>query len=607
MDTGLPTVVWRLCLGLGVAVTPAILAGVLGGCAWVRVLVPPLHSWLGFVVFAVGHWVAPRHSWLGFWGVCGCVRAPPVPRRSWLRCVVWVCVLGLGFRLRPVTPGWGVGVGVCLCERYARTPPLLAGVCGVGVCVWVGVSAVPRHSWLGCRGVPLFVCVLRLYPATPDWGVRCGCVCLSPGLGCDPPLLAASLGCMCFCVRAPPVPRHSWLRCAVWVWVLGLGFLLGPRNFLARVLGCVCVCVLARLVPRHSWLGRAVWLCAWAQASAAPRHCWLGCWGMCVFVCALRLYPATPGLVVRCCCLLGLQLRLRPATPGWGVRVCVCLCACSASTLPLLAGVCGEGVCVWAPASATLRHSWLACWGVCVFMCVLRMYPPLLARACGAGVCAGPGLRLRPATPGWGVGVCLCLCAFSACTPPICLGCAVWVGVSGLGFRLRPATPGPGCWGVCVFVCVLRLYPAIPGWVVCVCVCGFVFRVPSALFWFLCRGAWPLACATFLSRRLLVGLSVVWGYAGVAVGGVSPPPSPSGFLFRGAGGEGAVFGPVVLWLRGVRRCLSWSCDSWSPSPLPLLLALRLWLFVFFFGSRWGVANFGRAVPGVLSGGPVGGA
>ena len=81
MDTGFPTVVWRLCLGLGFAVTPPILAGVLRWCVLVRVLILPHHFWLGFVVCAVGldFWLAPCHSWVEFWGVSGCVRAPPVP------------------------------------------------------------------------------------------------------------------------------------------------------------------------------------------------------------------------------------------------------------------------------------------------------------------------------------------------------------------------------------------------------------------------------------------------------------------------------------------------------------------------------------------------
>ena len=128
---------------------------------------------------------------------------------------VWVrVVFGLGFRLRPATPGRGVGVCVCLCARSACTPPLLAGVCGVGVCAWARVSAALRHSWLGCWGVRVLVRPLRLYPATPGWGVRRGCVCFGLGFGCAPPLLTGVLGCLCVRVCTPLVPRPSWLGCA---------------------------------------------------------------------------------------------------------------------------------------------------------------------------------------------------------------------------------------------------------------------------------------------------------------------------------------------------------------------------------------------------------
>ena len=113
MDTGIPTVVWRLCFGLGFAVPLPILAGVLGGCAWVRAS------------------AAPRHSWLGCCGVC-----------------VFVCVL----RLYPATPGW---------------------VRGVNVCAFARLSAASRLSWQGCLVVCVcvLVCVLepgfQLRAATP--------------------------------------------------------------------------------------------------------------------------------------------------------------------------------------------------------------------------------------------------------------------------------------------------------------------------------------------------------------------------------------------------------------------------------------------------------
>ena len=140
MDTGFLTVVWCLCLGLGFAVAPPVLARVLGVCVWVRVFVSPHHSWLAFGVCAVGVWfcLAAWHSWLGLWVVCICVCAPHVPRGFWLGCAVWVCVLGFRFRLRAAILG-----------------------CGFGLCV--------------------LLCDLCLDPANPGPGVRCGWVCLGSG------------------------------------------------------------------------------------------------------------------------------------------------------------------------------------------------------------------------------------------------------------------------------------------------------------------------------------------------------------------------------------------------------------------------------------------
>ena len=129
-----------LCLGSGLGCVPPLLAGVSGF-------------------------------------VSACVRAPLAPRHSCLGCAVWVWVFELGSRLRPATPGWGVVVCVFVCV-LPLSPPLLAGARGVGVCVLVRGSAAPRHSWLGCWGVCVMVWALPLYPATPGWGLRCGCVCL---------------------------------------------------------------------------------------------------------------------------------------------------------------------------------------------------------------------------------------------------------------------------------------------------------------------------------------------------------------------------------------------------------------------------------------------
>ena len=141
---------------------------------------------------------------------------------------------------KPSRPLSKRGVCVFLCACSACTPTLLAWVCGVGVHAWARVWAAPSHSWLGRQGVCVFVCALRLYPATPSWGVWCGCVCLGPGLGCAPPLLAGVLGCVCGCVRALLVPRHSWL----WFVVCGfhVAWHLSPCRGSLRVVRAARVC-----------------------------------------------------------------------------------------------------------------------------------------------------------------------------------------------------------------------------------------------------------------------------------------------------------------------------------------------------------------------------
>ena len=492
------------------ACSAPLLAGVcgVGVCAWVPGL------------------AAPRHSWLRCWGVRVYVRALLVPRHSWLGCAAWVCLLGLALRLRTATPGWGVGVCVCWCARSARTPPLLARVCCVGACAWARVSAaprlswlgcwgvcvraplVPRHSWLGCSGVRVcvlarvsaaprhsllgfwgvrvFVSALRLYPATPGRSVRPACVCLGLGFGGAPPLLAGVLACVCAAVRVPLEPRQSWLvcwgvcvlGCALRVYsaspgrsvrrrcvCLGSGFG-GAPPLLAAVLGCACAGVRAPLVPRDSWLECAAWLCVLGPwVSAAPRHSWLGCQGVCVLLCTLRFQPPTPGRDPRC----------------W----CVCLgsrCGCA-------------------------RHSPPGCLGVCVVVCALRFYlatPGLgVWRGC---VCSGSGFGCSlPLLAGllWSLYV-------SVRVPVVphhsWRGCAVLVGVLGSWLQLRPATLG---WGVRVCACALCLYPSTSRWaVLCGCICfRSVFGCARPLL------AGVLGCVCERSARTPPFLAVVLGCA----------------------------------------------------------------------------------------------
>ena len=442
----------RVCSGSGFGCTPPLPAGVLGcACLCVRsACIRPLLA--GVCGVGVGAWA----------------RVSAAPRHSWLGCVVWVCVLGPGFGLYPATPGWVLGCA-CLCARSACTPPLVAGVCHVGVCAWARVWAAPRHSWLGCWGVYVLVCALRLYPATPGWGVRCWCVCLGSGFGCAPPLLVGVLGCVCACVRAPLVPRHSWLRCAVWACVLALGFRLGPGSLGWGVWMCVLVCHL-RLYPAiPGWAVRA-----WAQISAAPRHLWLGCWGVRVCV---RAPPV-------------------PRHPGWGVRGWAwVLVAPRHSWL----GCWGLRVCV--PSPLVPRHSWLGC-AVWVRVLGLRFWLPPASPGWGVlplcvFVCA---LRLFPASSGWGVRCgCVCLGSGSGCTPPL----LAWV--CGARVRCCLATVLVPWFVACCARCpVLRHPVAVVAWHLSLVVAG---GVPLWRAWWPRLGAPRLVqsnlsrCSSQLSRR----------------------------------------------------------------------------------------------------------
>ena len=205
--------------------------------------------------------------------VCVCVPAPLVSCYSWLGCPLWGCVLGLQYWLRPYNPGWGIGVCECSCGRFACTPPLLAGMCGVGVCAWAQVSAALRHFQLGCWNVCVFVWALRLYPATCSWGVLCRCVCLGSGFGCAPSLLAGVP--VCVCGRALLVPRPFWSGPAVCGLVVTWHVFLCRRLWhvvrAAPVSGtrwpllfgtCPCALVVSGGVP----LWRAWWPCV-----GAPR------------------------------------------------------------------------------------------------------------------------------------------------------------------------------------------------------------------------------------------------------------------------------------------------------------------------------------------------
>ena len=165
VNTGFPTVVRRLCLGPGcgwvwVLLTPPVLARVLGGCVSARFVVLSLFCRL-FVVFVVGLRFRPAYG---------------------------TCVVACALRLPPALSGSGVR-----CGRAC----------------WAWVSAVPRPSWLGCRGV-FFALIIFLLCGVGCWAS------LSRALWpLSPHPLSFGLGCWLFvffsvCVCMFRCPFSRW-------------------------------------------------------------------------------------------------------------------------------------------------------------------------------------------------------------------------------------------------------------------------------------------------------------------------------------------------------------------------------------------------------------
>ena len=298
--------------------------------------------------------------------VCALRRYPANP--AWGS---WCVCLGLRFGFHLANPGWGVGVCVFVCAF--RLHPANPGWDVWCACVCLGcILAAPRHSWLRCWGAS--VCLHTLFVPRQTW---LGIMVLVFWVWFWGPPCQCWLGCwhVCVCVCTSPAPCNSLLGCVVWVCVLLFEFRLRPA-IPGWGLG-VCVCVRAPLVPRHSSLGFMV--CAWVWVVAFPQLILVGCRD--VFVC-VRAPPAPRQSLLGCAvqvCVFGLWFRVRPAILGWGVWVCLVLCAlCLHLASP--AGVCRACVSVW----------------------VLAFTPPIQA---------GPLGRV-------------CLCARSACTPPVLAGCS---------------------------------------------------------------------------------------------------------------------------------------------------------------------------------------
>ena len=274
--------------------SPPLLAGVRQPRRW-----PFLWGWPGgFLVVCV--LVARRvRTWCPCWCVC---RVFVVVAWVWLVSSVCGCVC----------------VCVCVCGVWRLVSP--AGAyrwCGCG-CGWCVLWLVPRHSWRS------FLSAIRRHSwlgfAACGW---CSSPLLAEGPGCGSSPILAGVRSPRWCVVAchsplrvlVAVPRHSWLEGPL-VALVG-----GPVPLLAEGVGCGSPPLLAGVrLPRRwvfPWVGVSSVVCAWVAACVR---------GVCAGVCGLCLW-----------CLWWWWCGYRCA---FGVRLCVCVCACVVCWRRVVAGPC---------------------------------------------------------------------------------------------------------------------------------------------------------------------------------------------------------------------------------------------------------------------------
>ena len=512
-------------------------------------------------------------------------------------------------------------------------------------CSWLslGFGLLMGPVWFGARSA---------CPAASGSGVRCGRACWRLGFGCAPPPLGGMLGCVCgrapvprgllqlrvgvavrgcVFVRAPLVPRLSWLRCGVWACLLGPGLCCAPP-LLVQLSGCV----FCPLFLGVSWLGFVVSV----AGCPCPRPCgpcppipFLSGWSagsfffpffssvlcVCMFRCPFSRWAAVPGLVVLFlagwspCAPLGV---LSSVPSGWGVWPPLVVLAgglvavgCSLAPPPsppccffFGGGVACSSLCLpWARARTGPHSAWssglLSAVAFClpvfrlhgsVGLCTRWARRPFLpgqvralpagllrqAAACGSGVggwgcpCSAP-LRCRFEPSGWSAtfvaGRALALCV--AC------GAGVWCAGAAL-FRV--------CGGLFRLVLQVRVSRAV--------LCRSVlWRVASCCGALLCGALW-CGVPWFL---LVCDGSVEVSLACVSVR--SAGRSVAGWWLGGAVRCGCLAGSVLSgpW-RAARAGGSGrrpsGCPPWGPVPWSL----------FLWGSQF-LALVAVAVPSSSSG------